>query len=701
MKKTILLWLALASAALAQEQIPHLGYVYPAGGQPGTTFFVTIGGQNLTGANAVRLSGSGIEATVIDVLRPLNQGAFKTVQKQMQDLVAKKKEAPSTWTTADDTTLVELQKQMNTFYIRQSSAPALVETVTLVVTLSDDAEPGPHELRLLTDLGLTNPLVFEVGPYPEVFESSARSLATADSQNGQRRRRPTEGSIKPVPGTQPVAENPGNTTPITLPATLNGQILPGDADRYRFQAQQGQPLLIDVHARRIIPYLSDAVPGWFQATVTLYDADGTEIAYADDFQFQPDPILRCDIPQDGTYTLEIRDALHRGREDFVYRIAIGEPPPDEHNKPEKNSTASAAQDVSIPQTIDGSINAPGDMHVFRFSGQAGQNIVAEIIARRLGSPLDSALKLTDVDGAQIAFNDDHETYDAGLATHHADSRLSATLPADGQYSLYLVDQQQNGGPDFTYRLQLTEPKPDFALRIVPSAINIEAGTSVPVTIHALRQDGFDGPIRLTLKDAPDGCTLSGAELPAGENKIQVTLTAPANALATITPLTLIGKATIGNRLVTRPAVPADDLMQAFIYRHLVTAEELLVCVLNQSGRFSVPIPPPDKDSIQLRPGKTARLPINIPAQTSWGSIELELINPPPGISIHQFVPGTKDGFIEFQCDAQAAQPGLKGNLIINVYAYRDPETMQGRGQRKKPNRLLTTLPAISFEIDEK
>jgi hypothetical protein len=32
------------------------------------------------------------------------------------------------------------------------------------------------------------------------------------------------------------------------------------------------------------------------------------------------------IPEDGRYVLEIKDAIYRGREDFVYRITLGELP---------------------------------------------------------------------------------------------------------------------------------------------------------------------------------------------------------------------------------------------------------------------------------------------------------------------------------------------------------------------------------------
>jgi hypothetical protein len=75
-----------------------------------------------------------------------------------------------------------------------------------------------------------------------------------------------------------------------------------------------------------LPYISDAVPGWFQATLALADSSGREVRYADHFLFHPDPVLYYEIPEDGAYVLEIHDSIYRGREDFVYRIEVGELP---------------------------------------------------------------------------------------------------------------------------------------------------------------------------------------------------------------------------------------------------------------------------------------------------------------------------------------------------------------------------------------
>ena len=284
----------------------------------------------------------------------------------------------------------------------------------------------------------------------------------------------------------------------------------------------------------LIPYLPDAVPGWFQASLTLYDAQGNELAYADHYRFHPDPVLYYVIPHDGQYTIEIRRldlpragglrVSHRRRRTAVRdrHLPAGRPQsvPRARSRPkgwnlplstlawhtkdqppgvyplvvhkgqwlsntvpfaldtlpecleqEPNDSPAAAQRVSLPMMVNGRIDRPGDRDVFSFEGHAGQEIVAEVLARRLDSPLDSVLKLTDATGRQLAFNDDYEDKSCGLNTHHADSWLSARLPANGTYYLSLSDAQHKGGPEYAYRVRISPPRPDFELRITPSSIN--------------------------------------------------------------------------------------------------------------------------------------------------------------------------------------------------------------------------------------
>jgi hypothetical protein len=239
--------------------------------------------------------------------------------------------------------------------------------------------------------------------------------------------------------------------------------------------------------------------------------------------------------------------------------------------------------VCSSDLINGRIDRPGDCDVFQFEGRAGDTIVAEVYARRLDSPLDSKLKLTDASGKQIAFNDDAEDVFlgqhltvGGLNTHLADSYLMAKLPATGTYYIHLRDTQGCGGEEYAYRLRISAPQPEFALRVVPASVGVRSGGANSVTVYATRQDGFAGDITLGLRDAPAGFSLSGT-IPGSTNVAHATLSVPAEPQEPVS-LTVEGRATINGREVVHAAEPADDRMQAFLWRHLVPAREFMAYV---------------------------------------------------------------------------------------------------------------------------
>ena len=724
----------LAPAAQAQNA-PHIGYVYPAGGRQGTTFLVTVGGQFPSGFTnfAVVMDGNLAHAKVVAYDRPLKPNEQQAMKEELNKFQEKRKNGERL--TETDLARLEEIKRLLTQFGRRPANPAISEFMTLQLTLATNLAPGDHEMRVRTPGGLSNPLKFCVGLLPETSKPDWKAV-------------PKErGSMDP-------AMPPPTEATVTLPVTINGQILPGGADRYHFWARQGQQLVLAVEARQLIPYLADAVPGWFEAVLTIYDSKGKELASEERFRFKPDPVIHFEVPSNGTYTVEIHDSLYRGREDFVYRLTIGELPfvtgifplggkagektsvaltgwnlPEtslEHDNTETgitsltgkffntvpfavddlpecleqkpNDSPETAQAVTLPVIINGRIYHPGDWDVFRFEGRTGDPLVADVDARRLDSPLDSVIKLTDAAGRQLAFNDDYEDKGSGLNTHHADSYLSTVLPTNGTYYLWLGDAQRKGGPEYSYRLRLSPPQPDFALRIVPSSLNVRASGSVPLTVYALRKDGFTNQITLALDGAPDGFKLTGGSIPAGQKQVQVTLTAPPTEMAVPVSLSLQGSALIQGQAQVRKAVPAEDMMQAFAYRHLVPAKELEVAVLKR--------PPPratmtilSGTPVRVPPGATARIEVGLPGPRIAERAQFELSNPLEGITIQNTSP-TRDGVeIVLQTDAAKVKPGLKGNLIINGYVPRPAETNAAKPKANSNQRLpLGALPAIPFEI---
>jgi hypothetical protein len=322
-------------------------------------------------------------------------------------------------------------------------------------------------------------------------------------------------------------------------------------------------------------------------------------------------------------------------------------------------------------------------------------VVLEVFARRLNSPLDSFLRVTDADGKQLACNDDLDDKQSGLLTHHADSRVQFDPPSNGVYFVHVSDAQRQGGPEHGYRLRLDRPRPDFALRVVPSGINGAPGATVPVTIYAVRKDGFAGEIQAVV--ATEGFQLSGGRIPAGSDSVTATLTFPETAKGMPQALEINGTADISGSKVERKAAPADDMLQAFIYHQLVPAPELLA--------YPLPDRPPRK------PLQLASEAVKIPADSAVSTrvilgkgidrnrIRADLKNPPEGIWIDKVSPAPDGVEIAFRADLKKAKPGLQGNLIVELTAGRAPTPTDKEQSEKRWS--LGLLPAISYELAEK
>ncbi len=720
---------------------PYIGYVYPAGGQSGTTFRVTVAGQRIQGTSGAYVSGKGVHTSVIAYEGPggpLNRLQQEELKRQVREIMearfpqlAGKRAAAETGKSPNagkgeseprNTKLAALPdlpelrnlKQMTVKQLRalldrfanpaKRRKPPIAEAVTLEVTVEPDAAPGDREIRLQTPRGLSNPLVFQIGQIPETRE--------ADKDDGQ-----------------------ATLAPEQPPVVLNGQIMPGEVDRFPLQLKQGQKLVVAVQARKLIPYLADAVPGWFQAVVSILGPDGEEVAFDDDCGFDPDPALTFQPPKDGRYTLEIRDAVYRGREDFVYRVDVGPEPvikalfprgsrggvpigaarldreafaktareylqtadlsTRERAEAEPNDTGQKAMQISPPQVISGAISKPGDKDVFRFQGEAGDVVVAEVCARRAGSPLDSLLRLMDAKGRVVAWNDDHEDMLSGLLTHDADSYLSAKLPAAGQYFVQLSDAQGHGGADYLYCMRITPPRPDFELVLAPSCLNVAGGRTAVATVYACRKDGWDGDIDIALKGAPKGFTLSGARIPRGRDHVRMTLTAPVRRFDNPIALHVEGSAMIGGKTVTHSVVPADDLMQAFAYHHLVPSGQLLVTVPRGGGGAPPSLDLPDGDRARIPAGGSVQVAYSLRTFVPKAAIHLELSDPPPGVSL-EGTKATRDGFtLVLKADDKHA--GYADNLIVEAFAQRQAEG-DGKAAGQKQRMSLGVLPALPFEI---
>jgi hypothetical protein len=616
----------LAMTSTAQAQIrPYIGFVYPAGGRQGTTFQIRLGGQGFADENKVQVSGKGVRAKVVEYLRRMSPQDMALMREQLKEL--KRPQAKKKGQSAEMAARIERRIAE---YVQVPACNSISNLLLVEVTVDAGAEPGPRELTISTSRGVSNPLVFHVGQLPDV---SRKPMLTATLQ---------------VLGKEELAlrKRPDDEVEqrISLPCTVNGQVASGEVNRYRFEARKGQRLVLSAQARQLVPFIADAVPGWFQPVMALYDAKGKELAYDDDYRFKPDPVILFEVPKDGEYVFAITDALYRGREDFVYRVTAGELPfvtsifplggradrpakvkmkgwnlaqgelqlPPSEASPgihlvvarskgfvsnpvpfacdtlpecfekEPNNDQPHAQKVTLPVIINGRINRPDDWDVFQFTGRAGETIVAEVSARRLDSPLDSLLTITDASGKALAHNDDFEDLGSGTNTHNADSYLMIKLPASGSYFVHLSDTARHGGEEYAYRLRIGPPRPDFELLAVPSSISVPSKSAAAISVQVIRKDGFTGPIKLGLKDPPSGFSSLPVTLSAAQTTAKLVVKTKLAETKQAVRLIVEGRAKIGEREIVHQALPAEDRMQAFLWRHLVPAEEMKCLVYSPS-----------------------------------------------------------------------------------------------------------------------
>jgi len=711
----------------AQQAEPDLGYAFPGGGQQGNTVQVLLGGQRLRGAQQVYISGEHISGEVIAFFPPVRnvqkearliiqdqiltraeelwqqmtaggavsgdppwqnkRQSWRRNQKQLEQIDREQVRMPKhpLLEHISKKSLQELEHLYVTLFegrFMQQPNAQLAETVLVELRIGNRAACGIREIRLLGRQGLSDPVRFAIGELPETNE--------------------LEHNDPDRPGLF------GPPVPVDLPICINGQIMPGDADAFRFRARAGDPLCIRVQARELVPFLADAVPGWFQAVVELTGPDGQQVAFVDDHGFNPDPLLYCRVPATGLYQISIRDAIYRGRNDFVYRLHISnEQAPRSSTASSEHNVLNQAKAISLPFTHQDRLEATDRQHFYTFTGEAGDPVVVDVDARRMNSDLDSVIYLLDDQMQTIAWNDDqvdkvgHLHRGMDTHTHFADSYLSTRLPRMGRYFLRLTDSRGHGGNNHHYALRVSQPQPDFRLYVTPSGLNLPVGRDTPITVHILRQDGFDGAVDVSLHNAPEGFSLDGGRIPPELDEIRCTIKAPvqqdARQLlknADIIPLVIRGEADHQGRRLMHPAIAADNVMQAFLWRHLQESTGLVATVLRSS--FPYPAELATTTPVRIPEGSSEHIIVSVVGlkpDPDKAKLELTLVDPPAGVDLRHA--RFEQGRISFDLsclDLDGEQ--IADNLIVEVLATTIPDEEQRTKGRKPVTRTAGYLPSI-------
>ena len=415
------------------------------------------------------------------------------------------------------------------------------------IFIQPDAPLGEHGLRVRTSGGVSYLRSFFVGQFPTVNEADPN-------------------------------DRPEQAQKIELNTTVQGVAKSEDVDYYVCSLKKGQRFTAEVEAMRLGRVM-------FDAYVAIVDPKGFEIASCDDAALlRNDCFVSTIIPEDGDYRVLVREAAYEGSDACQYRVNIGTFPRPEAVFPPgaragetvdfrfigdpagdftesiaipagaegrfplfpsrdgiqvpsplwiKVSPLAASSEVEpnngpkqasklpdLPAAGHGIIGEDGDVDFHSFQAKKGENLTLRVLARDLRSPLDAVLAVRDAKGKNLANNDDQ----GGL-----DSVLQWAAPEDGEYHAVVRDQLKRGGPDFTYRLEVTRREPVIAASLPVVERNDSQKWKM---INVPRGNRYASVVNFTRENIGCDLTLEAESLPGG-----VTMDSrPVHRSVTVTPV---------------------------------------------------------------------------------------------------------------------------------------------------------------------
>lgn len=494
--------------------------------------------------------------------------------------------------------------------LNDQSSPQLADKMKIVITIAPDVPCGMYDLRLQGPKGVSNMLPFEVASYPNFQENKKSSMGKPNRVN-------------------------------KLPAVLCGYVTPGGVDYFKFSGRKGETIVAAVKGRELVPYIADAVPGWFQPVIKIVDSRGREVAYSDDYHHHVDPVIMATLPKDGDYTLMIHDAIYRGRQDFNYRIHLGVIPfvtgrypaygvvgkkvkqdiegvnlshtkatakvkKEGYNRltyTNDTGTSNAVQFYALPKgtrllqcpkegavlslntAIADSLTATSRVKKYKVFLEEKQPLIVELIGRRNDSRIDAVIRLRNEFGKVVAEVDDTEDPMQGLMTFHADPILKYTSRRACEMTLEVEDLHRGYGKDYHYLLRCHRQLPSFNAFVSPANITIPSGGTSSFRVDVTGR--LKRPAELSVQGLPKGYTTSSLRLRSGR-KWDVSITAPKGAEVKRFPIKVKMNYPGPDGREQADVVPVDKMEQAFYYTHHIQASELALDVTEPSPyRMSV------------------------------------------------------------------------------------------------------------------
>ena len=518
---------------------PQALYIFPVGGQQGSSVEVRIDGQTLGGTYAVWTDCEALQASVKQVVetdREIWEGNY-------------------------------LPKKQ------------LTHQVTLEVRISQAAELGGHTLRLVSPRGISNLMPLRVSSQldPVILEDESQT-----------------GSNKPIKG-QAVEY------PVAINGRI-GRTLGGEVDYYSFDVDAGRELHFEVFfpalGGKMLLYLYKPSASWVdphRLVRLAFNDDPISHQRVDNgvFGTPEDLVVRARLKhrfaKPGRYLIAVKAFDDKGGPGFVYQLRIAPTPLNEvakNNKawplahprsaewmerrfqrhlstsrlqelsrrtvlvpPEEgemegkagsgvagdagdgayadraalefdplqavsiyrlDQDAQGSQDripvVDLPAILEGSIDHPGKTDHFRFRAEAGEALAFEVETPREGMPIFNPwVRILD-QKQELVFSCIFNRVGGGNVQlyRYFEPKMVYTFERGGDYTVQIRDlTSRYAGPEFHYRVLIRPQVPHIGrLELDVDRVNLVQGKAKRLTVTVDREEGFGGEIALSVENLP-------------------------------------------------------------------------------------------------------------------------------------------------------------------------------------------------------
>ena len=220
------------------------------------------------------------------------------------------------------------------------------------------------------------------------------------------------------------------------------------------------------------------------------------------------------------------------------------------------------------------LDAATQMPVARFQIDMKKDEVRRLSveATRFGSTVDPSIAIVAADGTEVIRNDD--------LLNTLDAAVDFKAPADGTYDVVVTDYSgEDPSPVNTYRLLVEDPETTFDFAIVaPDKFEIHLGAQADMVVKTSRRGAWEEAIELTVENLPDGVTTPPPPAPeppapppvkgakpvkkpvvrkgkVAPGDMKLTIIAAADTAAEAKPVIIVAKATVGDRTIEHRTEP--------------------------------------------------------------------------------------------------------------------------------------------------